>query len=378
VPGDLDTLLAAGEVVWCGVEPLGERDGKIALYLSDHLSRLWHAPTVTLDERETQIFGYLQARGASFFAAIHQAVGDGFAGDTTEALWNLVWKGVVTNDTFRPVRDRVRAATKQSRREAVVMRGFRMRRAHSAVAEGRWSLVATRVVQPVSETERAVALAEQLLTRYGVVSREVASAEGISGGFSAIYDVLKTLEESGRIRRGYFVSGVGATQFALPQVLEQLRGLRVLPDAAEVAHLAATDPANPYGALLKWPAGEGRALARSVGATVILVDGALAGYLTKGGRQLVAFLPDGDPEQTRMAQALAARLKLLASEPMRRGLLLSEVNGAPVDDSALAPYLRDAGFVASYHGFYLEPVLKIVERERSAARTPGAPGVFLV
>jgi len=342
-PSDLDSLLAAGEVIWCGIEPIGERDGRVALYLTDHLARLWEPPTVTLDERETKIFDFLQARGASFFAAIHQE--QGFPGDTTDALWSLVWKGVITNDAFRPLRARLRGQSEKRSK-----RGFRSRRQASGASEGRWSLVASRIVQTHTQTERAVALAEQLLQRYGVVTREVATSEGIRGGFSAVYDVFKSLEDSGRIRRGYFVSGVGAMQFALPHVLEQLRALRETPDLPEVVHLAATDPANPYGALLKWPV---KSLQRSAGAMVILVDGVLGAYMTRGGRQLQVFLPEGEPDQTRMARAVAARLKLLASAKERQGLMIAEINGEHVEDHALTPHLRDVGFLRSPQGYYL-------------------------
>ena len=120
-------------------------------------------------------------------------------------------------------------------------------------AEGRWSLMAARAGAKVSATESATALAQQLLARYGVLTREVAAAENITGGFSAVYDILKALEDAGRIRRGYFASEVGATQFALPAALDLLRSLKDMPDEPEVVVLAATDPANPYGTILRWP-----------------------------------------------------------------------------------------------------------------------------
>ena len=137
-------------------------------------------------------------------------------------------------------------------------RVFRSRRQVPPSAEGRWSLLSARVT-PVSPTEWSTALAQQLLTRYGVVTREVAAAESIPGGFSAIYDVLRALEESGRVRRGYFVGGVGATQFALPPALDLLRSLRQPPEEPEAVILGATDPANPYGTLLKWPSRDAEA-----------------------------------------------------------------------------------------------------------------------
>ena len=97
-------------------------------------------------------------------------------------------------------------------------------------------------------------MTQQLLARHGVLTRESLNIEAVPGGFGLIYPVLKGLEENGRIRRGYFVAGLGATQFALPGALDLLRSLREKPDDPEIAVLAATDPANPYGATLKWPA----------------------------------------------------------------------------------------------------------------------------
>jgi ATP-dependent Lhr-like helicase len=352
-PDDLDALAAAGEIMWCGVEPIGERDGRVALYLTDHFPRLWQPPKPELSEREAQIAEWLKARGASFFSAIHAAIGGGYPQDTVDALWSLVWKGVVTNDTFRSVRAYVQAqAPRQERRSG--LRGFRSRRESPRTGEGRWSLLEPLVVAPVSATERATALADVLLQRYGVVTREVGSAENIVGGFSAVYDVFKALEESGRVRRGYFVSDVSAMQFAAPGVLEELRRLRRGGDEPEVLLLAATDPANVYGALLKWPSSTtGRSLARSAQASVILVDGALAAYFTRSGKQLQVFLPEAEPDRSRVARAVAVRLRQVAGAGERTGLMIAEINGAPAADHPLADELREQGFHASTQGFYL-------------------------
>jgi ATP-dependent Lhr-like helicase len=143
-------------------------------------------------------------------------------------------------------------------------------------------------------------------------------------------------------------------QFALPGVLEQLRALRREPDAPEVVHLAATDPANPYGALLKWPeAAQGRSLARAAHALVVLINGALAAYLARGGRTMQVFLPEDEPDRTQVARALAARLRLLASTPERGGLAITEIDGKPAEEHALGAQLREAGFLPSKQGFYL-------------------------
>ncbi|MGZ6060461.1 MAG: Lhr family helicase, partial [Myxococcaceae bacterium] len=276
-PGDLDTLVAAGEVAWVGVEPIGERDGRVALYLTDHLPRLLRPPGPRLDieplsERARAVLDVLRAKGASFFSPLHDAAGGGFPRETLEALWDLVWKGLVTNDTFRVLRAYTAPVVERgSRRIGTGGHVFRSRRTVPPSAEGRWSLVEERTAVAVGSTEWAAATAQQLLSRHGLVTREVAQAEGLPGGFSAVYQVFRLLEDGGRVRRGYFVSGVGAAQFALPPVLDLLRSLRDLPEEPEVTVLAATDPANPYGTLLRWPPLDGapaRGPSRSAGSQV--------------------------------------------------------------------------------------------------------------
>ncbi len=324
---DLDTLSAAGEIVWTGVEPLGERDGRIALYLTDKLPLL--APLVT--PASHAILDYLAAHGASFFAQIYDAVG-GFPNDLADALWSLVWKGLVTNDTFHALRAYTRPKSPRAS-------GFRSRRTAPASTQGRWSLVPQSTATP---TERANALAQQLLARYGVVVREAAAVESIAGGFSAVYPVLKAMEEAGRIRRGYFVAGLGASQFATAGAIDLLRSFRDESDAPETVMLASTDPANPYGALVKWPA---LGPMRNVGSSVILVDGALAAYVGRGEKQLVAYLPEDEPRRSLVAREIARSLARLVESGARRALLVAEF------DEALAPFLAEAGFSRTATGY---------------------------
>ena len=213
----------------------------------------------------------------------------------------------------------------------------------------------------VSATEAATALAQQLLSRYGVLTREVAAAEGIGGGFSAVYDVLKAMEDAGRIRRGYFVAGVGATQFAVPAALDLLRSLREPPEDAEAVILSATDPANPYGTLLRWPGsrpdgaagpdGGPRGPTRTVGALVVLVNGTLAAYISRGGRQVLVYLPEDEPARSTTARALAGKLALLARGDA--GLLIADINGIPAAEHPLAPFLIEADFTPSRMGFHV-------------------------
>jgi ATP-dependent helicase Lhr and Lhr-like helicase len=362
-PGELDTLASAGEVAWVGVGSLGERDGRIALYLTDALPRLVR-PTIkgaatgaaNLRAREQAILAWLADPGASFFGAIHEAAGGGYPAETVDALWTLVWRGLVTNDTFHALRAYTRPPERRVRKPATGGRAFRSRRMAPPAAEGRWSLVGARVPRTVSPTEWSAAVAEQLLTRYGVVTREVAAAEDLPGGFSAVYEVFRALEERGRIRRGYFVAGVGAMQFAQPAAVEMLRSLANEPDEAEVVILAATDPANPYGTLLRWPtadAGNVRGATRTVGAMVILINGALAAWISRGGRQLLVWLPDDEPARSHTARALAGRLAELARDPLFGGLLVGELNGMPAASHPLGLYLVEAGFSPSALGYQM-------------------------
>ena len=192
------------------------------------------------------------------------------------------------------------------------------------------------------------------------LTREAAAAEGITGGFSAVYDVLKAMEDAGRVRRGYFVAGLGATQFALPAALELLRALKDPPDEPEVVALSATDPASPYGAMLAWPASAdadgsaGRGPTRSVGSTVVLVNGALSAYISRGARQILVFLPEDEPGRSLIGRALASRLGAIArGEESRDGLLIGEINGSPASEHPFAPFLAEAGFHSSPMGFQM-------------------------
>jgi ATP-dependent Lhr-like helicase len=372
-PADLDTLIAAGEVVWAGFEPLGERDGRVGLYLAEKLPFLWPMKPAfvedLLTEREQTIVAYLQRNGASFFQPLHDSTGGGYPGETLEALWSLVWRGLLTNDALHALRAYCEKPAGTGRHAKPSRRvhnqsNFRSRRTTPPTAQGRWSLNqvafdATRN-NPAGQTEWSHAIAQQLLTRYGVVFRETAHAENLSGGFSAVYDVLKALEEGGRIRRGYFAADLGATQFAMPAAVDLLRSLRIAQqEQTEVVMLAATDPANPYGALLRWPAApeEGSSLTRSVGARVVLVDGTLTAYLRRGNPNIQVLLPDEEPQRSQTARALAEFLVQhvqRGDNPEGRGrtsMLITQVNGINVAEHPFARFLLDAGFQAAPLGF---------------------------
>jgi ATP-dependent Lhr-like helicase len=382
-PTDLDTLIAAGEVVWVGFDPIGERDGRIGLYLAEKLFALWPiAPQQPMERvlrddagnvipvsaaeasREAEILEYLKRHGASFFQDLHDGVGGGYPGETLAALWSMVWKGLLTNDGMAALRaycERPPSSSRKPARRVNQQAVFRSRRTTPPTAQGRWALNGAAFATDRSATEWSHAMALQLLTRYGVVFRETAHAENLPGGFSAIYDVMKALEESGRIRRGYFAADLGATQFAMPAAVDLLRSLRVQqdPDKVEMLQLAATDPANPYGALMRWPAAPdaSSSLTRSVGARVILCDGALVAYLRRGNPNLQVFLPEEEPQRSQVARSLAEFLVRRVQgergedEAERAGLLISTVNGVAVAESAMARPLLDAGFAAGAMGF---------------------------
>jgi ATP-dependent Lhr-like helicase len=467
-PADLDAVIAAGEIVWVGVEPLGDRDGRIALYLADRLPQLLPPigirPTASAEatavrrsltrgrkadsttdvvssvplqpdrgsppDRETAIIEFLHAHGASFFGPVHESAGGGYPAETLNALWNLVWQGIVTNDTVHALRAYTRAPPTSKRARRAEPPTFRSRRLTLPSAEGRWSLVhperANQTVRATAAagTRWAAAVAQQLLARHGVLTREAVMAESLPGGFGTVYSVLKAMEESGHLRRGYFVAGLGATQFALPGALDLLRSLRdgSRPESdegegGEIAVLAATDPANPYGATLKWPASAafaaparqaasaavaaparqassaafaasarassdastaqasqassapsadgaasleaaasasaGRGPTRSVGATVVLVGGALAAYLARGDRQLLTWLPEAEPERSRAGRAVARMLidRARSGGESPRGMLIEEIDGSHPASHPLSPFLLEAGFILGAMGF---------------------------
>jgi len=230
---------------------------------------------------------------------------------------------------------------------------FRSRRQVPPSAVGRWSLLPAPRRAP-SATERTKALAEQLLKRHGVLTRDAVAFEEVPGGFSAVYPVLKALEEAGRIRRGYFVAGLGGLQFADPGALDRLRALREpAPDESRAVVLAAADPANPYGAALAWPKSDDARLARVAGPLVVLVDGGVAAVVSRGARQVTALLPDQEPARAHAAAAAARALRHWCEATSRPALGWAVGEGPALAESPLAPFLAEAGFVRSGPGFRL-------------------------
>jgi len=354
-PDRLDELCTAGELVWMGAGPLGATDGRVALAFRAQAPLLLRPPGVDPPDGPLHdaIRARLAATGASFwpeiFAAASTSSGGAGGGATDRevltALWDLVWAGEVTNDSLAPLRAVLGKGAPARRRKGGRPRPGHLARLGPPAGAGRWSLVATLGLDAPSATERAHALALQLLDRHGVVTREAVRAENVPGGYAAVYPVLRALEESGRARRGYFVAGLGAAQFALPGAVDRLRAQR---DAApaEPFVLAATDPAQPYGAALAWPEPAPGALrpTRAAGALVVLAAGEPAAYLDRSGRKLITF---GPPEP--WVDALARTVK----DGRLRQLEVVEVDGVPVRDAPAAETLRAHGFRDAYRGLVL-------------------------
>ena len=360
----LDELGAMGEVGWVGRGSLGRDDGRIALFRP---GRDALRPTGPLDdetarptgERHDRIRDHLAQRGASFYRAIHAAAGGGSDRDVLDALWDLVWAGEVTNDTFAPLRAlRWKRPTGGGSSGATRRpRPGRLTSLGPPEAAGRWSLVEPPA-ETLTPTERLHAQALALLDRHGVLTREAVAGEGIEGGFAGVYPVLRALEEAGRIRRGYFVDGLGAAQFALAGALDRLRAARDAADGpadAAVHLLAAADPANPYGAALPWPRRDEtdrRPLQRAAGAYVVLVDGVAALYLERGGSTLQTLAPADDAV---VAAAALRGLGALVTSARVRELVIRKIDGLPIGESPWRDALLAAGFAAGYRGLTLRP-----------------------
>ena len=350
-PSDLDELCVAREVIWQGADDLNSGDGRICLYLTEHRPLLAPIVEPLEDELATRIRELLAERGALFFGDI-EAETRGFPNDILDTLWDLVWNGELTNDTLAPLRALRRqhdGRKKSSRRQHSRFRSRRTRQLPGS--EGRWTLIADAADEQPTPTARQTAFANQLLARYGVVTRHMVASEGAIGGFSGLYPVFKAMEDSGRVRRGYFVDGQGAAQFAMPGAEDQLRQRRSPGDEETVLILAATDPANPYGTVIRWPESDGHSSTRphrSAGARVVLCDGALTGYLNRSGNHLMTFLPDNEPERGTRSRQLADALASLAN--VRRPVFLEKINGEAAQQSNFTPVLVAAGFVATSRG----------------------------
>jgi ATP-dependent helicase Lhr and Lhr-like helicase len=343
-PSWMDQLCASGEVVWIGAGALGRNSGRVALYFRDDLGVL--GPPVVRGEPPTSdahaAVRERLAAGACFFTDLLVDV-ELAPEELQEALWDLAWAGEATNDAFAPLRaPRLTLARAQRERTRAAGRsrfaGYR-RAGPAAQVQGRWSLTGSLFREQVDPATRRRAQAELLLERCGIVTREQVLAEGIPGGFSAIYSELTQLETLGIARRGYFVEGLGGAQFALPGAVERLRAAGEREEAPVV--LSAIDPAQPFGAVLPWPEREhARRLARVAGAYVVLVGGEAVLYLERSGRQLQTLVNADDP---RLSSALSALVDQVQRGAIKR-LALEKVDGESAMLSALGPALKALGF----------------------------------
>jgi ATP-dependent helicase Lhr and Lhr-like helicase len=332
-PEQLDALCASGEVVWVGAGL-----DRVALYFREDAPAL--GPPPAADRPEKEIHERLRAalgRSALFWHDLLLDTGLE-AEEALPALWDLVWAGEVTNDAWTPLRAGRRNATRSSITSQRPRRFSRRRAGEVTATQGRWSLTAR--LFPGRPDRRA--LAELLLERQGIVTRDGVRGEGIPGGYGAVYGELKALETLGLCRRGYFVEGLGGAQFALGGAVERLRELRPkVGEEAEPLVLAAADPAQPYGAALPWPKrAEGRA-ARVAGAQVVLLGGEPALYVERGGRSLV---PLREPEEEWLRVALAALVAYVRGGGAKR-LAVERFDSQPVGETEVVPLLTDAGFV---------------------------------
>jgi ATP-dependent Lhr-like helicase len=343
---DLDALCASGDVVWMGSGGIGADDGRISFGFREHLRLV--APPLPETRPDGPVHEalreHLRRSGASFWPELFAAAGVPDERTVLAALWDLVWAGEVTNDTLAPLRAFLTRRPSKAARAGAKPRPGAIRRAGPPAAAGRWSSVAGLLEPTPAPTQAAHARAMQLLERHGVLTREAVLAEGAPAGYAGVYGVLRALEESGKVRRGYFVDGLGAAQFALPGAVERLRDLREPQRDPVTVALAAADPAQPYGAALPWPESAGRP-ARVAGAYVILSDGEPAAYLERGARTLLTF--------PRATTAWVDALASLVKDGRLRRVELSRVDGAPPAQSPWLEPLRSAGFAEGYRGLVL-------------------------
>ena len=362
-PAMLDELLASGEVMWSGTGPISGADGWVAFHPADIAPLTLSAPAdIELGDAHHMILDALGRPGDSRGAFFFRQLVSGSEATVKAALWELIWAGWVTGDTFAPVRALLtgsRRSLAHRQRRAPRLSRYALAQPQSRAADpavaGRWSAL------PAHEPDSTLSAhfsAEQLMNRYGVLTKGSVAGEGVPGGFARLYKVLSTFEEAGRCQRGYFVESLGGAQFALASTVDRLRQYADPVDSGKPPNdavvLAAADPANPYGAALPWPsrtgAEGGHRPGRKAGALVVLVDGMLTWYLERGGRSLLSF---GAEQETQ--RAAAGAIADLIGNRRLEGILVEKIDGIPVLEfaGAAADALIDAGFTRTPRGLRL-------------------------
>ncbi|NKS15168.1 ATP-dependent helicase [Rhodococcus hoagii] len=367
-PAMLDELTATGEVLWSGAGQISGKDGWVSLHLADSSPLTLATPAeIDLTDLHRSILDTLAGGGAYFFRQLSDTVQSTDDTALAAALWDLVWAGYIGNDTLAPLRallsDTSRATpSHRTPRRAPRAHAYRRlgrptmpTRSGPPTAGGRWSLLPEPEPDP---TLRAHATADLLLERYGVVTRGSVVAEEVPGGFASMYKVLTGFEDGGRCRRGYFVDTLGGAQFSTPDVVDRLRthsdSIEGRHTTAPAVTLAASDPANPYGAALPWPqsmAGDDAPKhrpGRKAGGLVSLVDGELVLFVERGGRTVLTFTDDIGVLRT-AAESLAATVKRGGIDKV----VVEKVDGATIHGNDFAPLLTEVGFSATPRGFRL-------------------------
>ncbi|MGO2166062.1 ATP-dependent helicase [Corynebacterium casei] len=423
-PVMLDELTSNGEVLVVGAGKAGSSDPWVMLLPADYAAGLvpiLDAELSGLTGLQESILALLSRGGGFLFADIYRdtsisnergldvGIGPGADAPTTdqvrEALWGLVEMGLVSPDSFAPIRTRLsaqgsgRTAHRQKRRP----QRSRLRMGRTSFAQtqranptppdmnGRWALT---IPASHDATARSAAQGEAWLDRYGVVTRGSVVSEDVLGGFALAYKVLSGFEESGKAMRGYVIEGLGAAQFSTPAVIDRLRGLSDSPDITgwpsgtttpDTVVLAACDPANPYGAALPWPQ---QGPSRAAGALVVLIDGLCAAHLTRGGKTLTTFfdqLPEGIDHGQALEYVYRALMALISTGRLSP-LVIEKANGASIFDSTIANQLRALGAGISPRGIRLATKSGAVRTQQSPSlsansekQDPGgssAPGTF--
>ena len=332
VPGyhaaQVDQLCASGEVVW-----IGAGLERVGVYFREDAAALGRPAALPPPEEAAHeaIRAALATSAVFWFDLLHET---GLEAEVAlPALWDLVWAGEATNDAWQPLRASRRFHAPHPERR---LRRFSRQRSNAITAtQGRWSLT-HRLFAGEPDTR---ALAELLLERHGIVTRDGVRAEGVPGGYGRVYQELRKLETLGVCRRGYFVEGLGGAQFALPGAVERLRDEN---HRGAALVLAAADPAQLYGAAVPWPRRAGARAARVAGAYVVLLEGEAALFVERGGRSLT---PLRDPDEEWLRLALAALVEHVRKSRIKR-LAVERFDGDPVNESDAMPLLVEAGFLA--------------------------------